>query len=63
MGVLESLLKIVTDAAPERPGFQASPLYILLNLVVPLILGILLTWITQLIEKGLVHFFGERRRP
>lgn len=61
MGALDFVLKIVTDAAPEQPGFQASPTYILLNLAVPLILGILLTWITQLIEKGLVHFFGERR--
>ncbi|MBA4392960.1 MAG: hypothetical protein C0407_05355 [Desulfobacca sp.] len=61
MGVLEFLLKIVTDAAPQRPGFQTSPWYILLNLAVPLILGILLSWITQFIEKGLVHFFGERR--
>ena len=60
MGVLEYVLKTATDAAPEHPGFQTQPLYILLNLAIPIILGLLLASITKLIEKGLTRFLGER---
>jgi len=60
MGVLEYVLKTATDAAPENPGFQTQPMYILLNLAIPIILGILLASINKLIEKGLTRFLGER---
>ncbi len=61
MGALEYTIKMITDAAPQQPGFQTKPLYILLNLVIPIIIGILLTWITKLMEKGLTLLLGERR--
>jgi hypothetical protein len=61
MGVLETILKAATDAAPHHPGFQTQPLYILLNLVSPLVVGILLAWVTKLIEKGLNHLLGDKR--
>jgi hypothetical protein len=61
MGTLEYLIKLVVSAAPQHPGSQARPLYILLNLAIPIILGILLSWITQYIEKGLNRLLGEKR--
>jgi hypothetical protein len=61
MGVMEYVIKTAVDAAPQHPGFQAQPLYILLNLVLPIILGIALAWITKLIEKALNRLLGEKR--
>jgi hypothetical protein len=60
MGVMEYLIKTAVDAAPQHPGFQAQPLYILLNLTIPLILGIGLAWITRFLEKGLNRLLGEK---
>ena len=60
MGVLEYLIKTALDAAPQHPGFQAHPLYILLNLAIPIILGIVLAWITRFIEKGVNRLLGEK---
>lgn len=60
MGALETLIKIATDAAPQTPGFQIHPLYILLNLALPILLGFPLAWITKLLEKGLNRLLGER---
>ena len=61
MDVLEYILKTATDAAPHQPGFQTQSLYIILNLVSPLILGTLLAWVTKLMEKGLNHLLGNKR--
>jgi hypothetical protein len=61
MGVLETILKTATDAAPNHPGFQAQSLYIVFNLVGPLILGIILAWVTKLIERGLNQLLGNKR--
>jgi hypothetical protein len=61
MGVLDYILKTATDAAPHHPGFQTQPLYIVLNLVSPLIIGIFLAWVTKGIEKGLNFLLGDRR--
>ncbi len=61
MESLEYLIKIAIDAAPQKSGFQIQPLYVLLNLTIPILLGILLNWINRLIEKGWVHLLGERR--
>jgi hypothetical protein len=61
MGALEYVIKIAVDAAPQHPGFQTQPLYILLNLAIPIMLGIGLAWITRLIEKGLNRLLGEKR--
>jgi hypothetical protein len=61
MGLLEEAIKAVISAAPQRPGNQISTLYLLLNVVLPIILGVLLTWVTKLIEKGLTLLLGGKR--
>ncbi|MGC1404296.1 MAG: hypothetical protein WA974_15365 [Thermodesulfobacteriota bacterium] len=61
MEALETLIKMATEAAPQKTGFQIQPLYVVLNLAIPLLLGIPLAWITKLIEKGLTRLLGERR--
>jgi hypothetical protein len=61
MGALENIIKIAVDAAPQHPGFQTQPLYIVLNLTIPIIIGIGLAWITRFIEKGLTRLLGEKR--
>lgn len=61
MGALEYVIKMAVDAAPQHPGFQTQPLYILLNLAIPIMLGIVLAWITRFIEKGLTRLLGEKR--
>jgi hypothetical protein len=61
MGLLEEAIKAVIAAAPQRPGNQISTLYLLLNVVLPIILGVLLTWVTKLIEKALTLLIGARR--
>jgi hypothetical protein len=58
---LETLIKLATEAAPRKPGLQIQPLYVALNLALPILLGIPLAWITKLIEKGLTRLLGERR--
>jgi len=58
---LDFILKAAVDAAPQHPGFQAQSLYIIFNLVSPLVLGILLAWVTKLIEKGMNHLLGNKR--
>ena len=61
MGAIETLIKMITDAAPQKPGLQIPPLYILFNLALPVLIGIPLAWITKLIEKGLTRLLGDKR--
>ena len=61
MGALEYLIKFAVDAAPHHPGLQTQPLYLVLNLTLPLLLGIVLAWITRFMEKGLARLLGEKR--
>jgi hypothetical protein len=61
MGTLEFVIKSALDAAPHHPGFQTRLLYIVLNLTIPLLLGIVLAWITRFIEKGLNLLLGVKR--
>ena len=61
MDVLGVVLKLAMDAAPKHPGFQIFPMYVFLNLACPVLLGIILSWITKPIEKGLSRLMGERR--
>jgi hypothetical protein len=53
MSLFEYLLTVATDADPMERGFQAKPMYIFLNMVVPVILGILLGGLLKMIEKML----------
>jgi hypothetical protein len=55
MTLLEILLKKAVEAAPQPPGFQTHPIYIVLNLSIPVVLGIFLVWVTKGIEKGLTR--------
>jgi hypothetical protein len=61
MGVLETLIKTIIEAAPRYPGFQPPFLYLLMNLVLPVLLGMVLAWVTKLMEKGLIRLLGEKR--
>ncbi len=61
MEALETLIKLAIDAAPQNPGLQIQPLYVVLNLALPILLGIILAWLTKLVEKGLTRLLGERR--
>jgi hypothetical protein len=60
MGALEYVIRLAVDAAPQYPGLQIQPLYLVLNLTLPFFLGILLTWITRFMEKGLTRLLGEK---
>ena len=61
MKALETLIRMVTDAAPQTPGLQMDPRYILLNLALPILLGFPLAWTTKLLEKALNRLLGEKR--
>jgi hypothetical protein len=61
MGVLEYVIKTAINAAPQHPGFEDPALYLILNLTVPIGIGIGMTWITRLLEKGLIRLLGEKR--
>ena len=61
MGALEYLIKFAVDSAPHHPGFQTHPVYLFLNLTLPLFLGLVLAWVTRLMEKGLNRLMGEKR--
>jgi hypothetical protein len=50
---LEYLLKIAADADPLREGFQAQPMYIFLNMTVPIFLGVLLGGLAKIGERML----------
>ncbi len=51
MRSFEYLLRIAADADPMKRGFQAEPMYLFLNIAVPVILGILLGSLIKIIEK------------
>jgi hypothetical protein len=53
MSPFEYLLRLAVDADPIKRGFQAKPMYIFFNIVVPVILGILLGSLMKIIEKML----------
>lgn len=61
MGALDYLIKLAVNAAPHHPGFQTHSLYIVLNLTLPILLGMGLAWITRFMEKGLTRLLGEKR--
>jgi hypothetical protein len=61
MGALEYLSNIAVDTARQEPGFQAHPLYVFLNLLIPVLIGLLLSWIVKFVEKGMNLLLGERR--
>ena len=51
MRVLEYLLRIAADGDPLRKGFQAQPMYIFLNLAVPILLGFFLGGLMKIVER------------
>jgi hypothetical protein len=61
MGFFEYMISTAVKAAPQHPGFENQVLYLVLNLTVPIVLGIGLTWITRLIEKSLIRLLGDKR--
>ena len=51
MGSLESWLKIAANADPLQRGFQAQPMYIFLNIAVPAILGVIVGFLSKILER------------
>jgi hypothetical protein len=60
MELFQFLARIASDGDPGRPGFQAQQLYLLLNIGVPVFLGILLTGPLRWLEKRLTPARGGR---
>ena len=54
MRLIEYLIGIASDGLPTPKGFQPQPMYIFLNIAVPVFIGLLMGWIIKLIEKFLV---------
>ncbi len=59
MEPFEPWLKIAVDAHPVGAGFQAQPMYIFLNIAVPVILGVILGFLSKALERMLRR---KRRR-
>jgi hypothetical protein len=59
--LIDNLLKLIIDAAPTHSGWRPSYSYLLMNLFLPVLLGLILAWVTKLIEKGLTGLLGEKR--
>ncbi|MEW6186317.1 MAG: hypothetical protein AB1585_11330 [Thermodesulfobacteriota bacterium] len=60
MDLINTLLKHIIDAAPLHPGWRPPYPYLLMNLFLPVLLGLILAWLTRLIEKGLISLLGEK---
>lgn len=54
MRFIEYLIGIASDGLPTQKGFQSRPLYIFLNIAIPVLIGLLMGWIIKLVEKFLV---------
>ncbi|OGQ00086.1 MAG: hypothetical protein A2Z51_02740 [Deltaproteobacteria bacterium RBG_19FT_COMBO_52_11] len=54
MRFIEYLIGIASDGLPTQKGFQSQPLYIFLNIAIPVLIGLLMGWIIKLVEKFLV---------
>lgn len=54
------LARISSDADPGQAGFQAQGLYLLLNIAVPILLGILVVGPVKGLEKLLTPSRGGR---
>jgi len=54
MKFIEYLIGIASDALPTQKGFQAQPMYIFLNIAIPVFIGVLMGWIIKFVEKVLV---------
>jgi len=58
-GILEYVIHLAGDADPLQKGFQAQPGYIFFNIVVPILLGGLLSRITGPIEWFVGRLIGK----
>ena len=58
MIALLAALSIFRDARPDQAGFQPSWLYVVLCLVVPVVIGVLMTAITMGVERLVVRRKG-----
>jgi hypothetical protein len=61
MGSLEYLWRMGGGADPGQREFHADPLYLILNLAVPLLLGVLLGTVIKIVER-MVRMKRERRK-
>ena len=60
MELFQFLARIASDGDPGQPGFQAQHFYLLLNIVVPILLGVLLVGPVKWLEKRLAPSRGGR---
>ena len=61
MDLINTLLKLILDAAPLHPGWRPPFSCLLMNLFLPVLLGLILAWVTRLVEKGLISLLGGKR--
>jgi hypothetical protein len=61
MRSFEYLWRMGSDADPGQRGFHADPLYLLLNLAVPLLLGVLLGTVIKIVERMVRMKRGKRK--
>ena len=60
MELFHFLARISADGNPGRAGFQAQYAYLLLNIVVPILLGVLVVGPVKWLEKLLTPSRGGR---
>lgn len=60
MDLWSILAKLALDADPRQPGFQAQGWYLLTNLVLPILMGVILIGPVKWIEKILNPSRGGR---
>jgi hypothetical protein len=51
MDLWATLAKLASDGDPRQPGFQAQGWYLLINLILPILVGVILTGPVKWIEK------------
>ena len=60
MDFLPLLAKLASDGDPRQPGFQAQGLYLLINLILPILTGVILIVPVKWIEKIFIRGRGGR---
>lgn len=60
MNFLSWLQNLGRDADPSTPGFQASPLYVIMCVVLPVVMGLAAGYGVRMIERILGIELGKR---
>ena len=60
MELWATLARLAADGDPRQPGFQAQGWYLLINLALPILLGVFLTGPVRWIERIFIRGRGGR---